>query len=178
MRIRTRPELAEPKPLGGSRVAVLGPPRVVRAPSFEAAGSGTLASLLRAGQASMWGRRIEYHAPAVAAVLGAQRALVHGAGGLDVQDTTGADGVAAADVPLGHDVGSLVVGGHDFVVLIGELATIDDVAGIQARLNNLGYDCGGEDGQLGPGTSGAIARFQTAQGIAATARSTRRRGRS
>lgn len=89
-------------------------------------------------------------------------------GGLDVQDTTGDDGVVAKDVPLGHDVGSLVVGGHDFVVLIGDLAAIDDVAGTQARLNNLGYDCGGEDGQLGPGTTDAIQRFQTAQGLAVT----------
>jgi hypothetical protein len=40
---------------------------------------------------------------------------------------------------------------------------IDKVSGWQARLNNLGYDCGKEDNVLGPKTERAIKAFQRAK---------------
>lgn len=40
---------------------------------------------------------------------------------------------------------------------------IDKVSGWQARLNNLGYDCGKEDDVLGPKTRAAICAFQRAK---------------
>lgn len=43
---------------------------------------------------------------------------------------------------------------------IGYTNPIDEVSGWQARLNNLGYDCGVEDNDLGPKTQNAIFAFQ------------------
>lgn len=50
---------------------------------------------------------------------------------------------------------------HEFN--IGYTNPIDKVSGWQARLNNLGYDCGKEDGELGPKTQAAICAFQRAK---------------
>ncbi|MAO90314.1 MAG: hypothetical protein CMM78_09215 [Rhodospirillaceae bacterium] len=43
---------------------------------------------------------------------------------------------------------------------IGSLQPVDTVLGIQARLQNLGYDPGALDGQLGPATRKAIGYFR------------------
>jgi N-acetylmuramoyl-L-alanine amidase len=45
---------------------------------------------------------------------------------------------------------------------------LDDVAtpsGLQARLNNLGFDCGDVDGVIGPKTETAIRGFQESEGL-------------
>jgi hypothetical protein len=47
---------------------------------------------------------------------------------------------------------------HEFN--IGYTNPVDTVSGWQARLNNLGYECGKEDGALGPKTRAAIRAFQ------------------
>ncbi len=49
-----------------------------------------------------------------------------------------------------------------------KLGHLDDVAtppGIQARLNNLGFDCGEVDGVIGPKTEAAIRGFQEWAGL-------------
>lgn len=43
---------------------------------------------------------------------------------------------------------------------LGHLRPIDDVAGVQARLEALGHDCGGEDGVVGERTREALRGFQ------------------
>lgn len=45
---------------------------------------------------------------------------------------------------------------------IGYLAPIDELKGVQARLNNLGYACGPIDGIFGDLTKAAVERFQKA----------------
>jgi hypothetical protein len=46
-----------------------------------------------------------------------------------------------------------------------ELAPLHSTEGIQARLNNLGFDCGPIDGDLGEDTRAAIEDFQIAMGF-------------
>lgn len=48
---------------------------------------------------------------------------------------------------------------------IGYKDPADTVSGWQARLNNLGYDCGAEDGIAGPLTRNAVYAFQRAKRI-------------
>jgi N-acetylmuramoyl-L-alanine amidase len=50
----------------------------------------------------------------------------------------------------------------------GTLDPVDAVTGAQVRLNNLGFDAGAVDGDLGPRSQDAIRRFQEAQGLTAS----------
>jgi hypothetical protein len=43
---------------------------------------------------------------------------------------------------------------------LGHLDPVEDLAGVQARLENLGFHCGEEDGELGPCTQVALRRFR------------------
>jgi Putative peptidoglycan binding domain len=48
---------------------------------------------------------------------------------------------------------------------LGHLDPIDSLSGIQARLNNLGYDAGPVDGVNGPRTRAAVTAFQKDNGL-------------
>jgi hypothetical protein len=48
---------------------------------------------------------------------------------------------------------------------LGHLDPVEDLKGVQARLNNLGYDCGPVDGISGPRTQAAIKAFQKEHGL-------------
>lgn len=50
---------------------------------------------------------------------------------------------------------------YKYHLQIGYMDPITSVTGIQARLNNLGYECGKIDGVPGPKTEKAVKRFQT-----------------
>jgi hypothetical protein len=45
-------------------------------------------------------------------------------------------------------------------IRIGDLDPVEEASGIQQRLNNLGYECGSEDGAIGDATKEALKRFQ------------------
>jgi N-acetylmuramoyl-L-alanine amidase len=86
----------------------------------------------------------------------------------EIQGVTGADGLIETDVPLNECIASLSAwlyiedtGDPDFEseLLIGHLDPVSTVAGIQARLKNLGFHCD-VDGLLGPQTKAAISRFR------------------
>jgi N-acetylmuramoyl-L-alanine amidase len=48
---------------------------------------------------------------------------------------------------------------------LGHLDPVEDLKGVQARLNNLGYDCGPVDGISGPRTQAAVKAFQKEHGL-------------
>lgn len=50
--------------------------------------------------------------------------------------------------------------GVKYELKLAELDPVETVSGVQARLNNLGYESGTVDGIQGPITTGAIQRFQ------------------
>jgi N-acetylmuramoyl-L-alanine amidase len=52
-----------------------------------------------------------------------------------------------------------------FYVEVGYLDPISEVSGVQARLNNIGFNCGSVDGSIGPRTADALKRFQADVGL-------------
>ena len=99
--------------------------------------------------------------------------------GTAVGATGGAVVGAAVGGPIGAAVGAGVGGyaGH-YETEPGGLAAggagsrarygSDTVRSVQQALNDRGYDAGPADGQMGPGTTDALLRFQQAQGLPQT----------
>lgn len=54
---------------------------------------------------------------------------------------------------------------YEYQLKFGHLDPIDEVAGVQARLNNLGFECGKADNNKGPKTEAAIKEFQEEYGL-------------
>jgi len=78
--------------------------------------------------------------------------------------TTDADGNIRRAIPPNARRGKLTVGEGaeqlEFDLTLGAIDPIDTLTGVQERLNNLGYDCGEEDGMLGEETERALRDFQ------------------
>jgi peptidoglycan hydrolase-like protein with peptidoglycan-binding domain len=55
-----------------------------------------------------------------------------------------------------------------FQLRLGSLDPITEISGIQARLRNIGIDCGPVDGRLGPKTREALISFQKANQLQPT----------
>lgn len=74
------------------------------------------------------------------------------------------EGQVEVPIPGNACGGKILIGSGDdqdeFQLQLGHLAPATEVEGVQARLNNLSYDCGNVDGELGPKTKSALARFQ------------------
>ncbi len=51
---------------------------------------------------------------------------------------------------------------------LGHLNPLEEITGLQARLNNLGYHCGRVDGDFGPATKVALRSFQHAHDLPIT----------
>ncbi len=90
--------------------------------------------------------------------------------------TTGklpADGLIEQAVPVDTTEGRLTVWTDETVtqvweLRIGHMDPADEVSGVQARLNNLGFDCGDPNGVLDDDTKSAIRAFQLLTGLEAT----------
>ncbi|HST43671.1 MAG TPA: peptidoglycan-binding protein [Luteimonas sp.] len=86
-----------------------------------------------------------------------------------VHGTTDGDGRIDQPIPGETRTATLRLGdAESYEVAIGELDPVEEVTGVQHRLRNLGFDCAGEDGEVGPGTRAALQRFQRANGLEAT----------
>lgn len=90
----------------------------------------------------------------------------------DRKGTTDAEGFVTESLPPSARVAEIVlgqgVGQEVYEVAIGNVDPLDTVRGVQARLRNLGYSCGDEDGEPGPGTAGALRAFQRDRGLPVT----------
>lgn len=95
----------------------------------------------------------------VAYTLAFGDAVIHG--------TTDGEGKIDQPIPGETKIATLTLGDGSEVyqVVIGELDPVDQLTGVQHRLNNLGFDCGGEDGELGEATRDALRRFQRANAL-------------
>jgi N-acetylmuramoyl-L-alanine amidase len=87
---------------------------------------------------------------------------------------TSATGLAEALIPADAKAGKLQLwltdesdqqASVEMRLQIGHLDPMDEVTGVQARLNHLRFACGAVDGILGPKTSAALSRFQKQYGL-------------
>ena len=84
-----------------------------------------------------------------------------------IHGTTDDEGKLDEPIPGDTRTALLTLGEAEaYEVAIGELNPPDMVSGARHRLDNLGFDCGGESGEdVGPATREALLRFQRTHGL-------------
>lgn len=87
-----------------------------------------------------------------------------------VDGKTDGDGLLDEPIPPNTKEVKLLLGKErtEYHLTLGTLNPADEISGAQARLNNLGHDCGEEDGECGPKTAAAIKSFQKKQKLEET----------
>ena len=87
--------------------------------------------------------------------------------GTTVKGTLDGNGVLDQFIPPNAKGGKVMFNGGKEVIpiRIGHLNPVDETSGIQQRLNNLGFACGSEDGELDDATRAALRAFQEAHGL-------------
>lgn len=82
--------------------------------------------------------------------------------GVTYDGTTDGDGLLKISLPPNAAKGVLTIGPDDeqFELLFGHMDPIEELQGVQKRLNNLGFDCGEPSGEMNGATAAAIRRFQ------------------
>jgi hypothetical protein len=90
--------------------------------------------------------------------------------GEKIEGKTDGDGRIEHFIPNDASRGSLIIeGGKEIYPLrLGQLDPLDLISGVQQRLKNLGYNCGGEHGELGEKTKDALKKFQAENGLQET----------
>ncbi len=91
-----------------------------------------------------------------------------------ISGTTGSDGLVECPIPPNLEQAVLDVKitrnetqsvQQRWTLRLGHLDPVDKLSGVQARLNNLGFDCGDVDGVAGPRTEAAVRHFQEWAGL-------------
>lgn len=79
-----------------------------------------------------------------------------------IKGTTDGDGMIEQVVPADAQSGKLILGDgkEEYEIRIGHLNPIDEISGVQQRLNNLGFSAGAEDGELSDDLAAALTAFQ------------------
>lgn len=93
--------------------------------------------------------------------------------GTTYEGTTDADGLLDKAIPADAEGGELTSWLNEqdperqytWLLRIGHLDPVEELSGVQARLNNLGFDCGPVDGINGPMTKAAVRAFQEQYGL-------------
>jgi len=81
--------------------------------------------------------------------------------------TTDAEGRVKHSIAPSAKQAKLIVGENkdQYTLDLGCLDPVTETVGVQARLNNLGFNCGEVDGMAGPETKTAICQFQRKYGL-------------
>jgi len=76
--------------------------------------------------------------------------------------TTDADGKLEQSIPPNAKKGKLFIGKkrEEYILNLGYMDPLNELIGIQKRLNNLGFHCGPTNGVLTPQTTDALKAFQ------------------
>ena len=92
--------------------------------------------------------------------------------GQSYSGTTDDEGRLEHSIPPNAMEGKLIVGEgeeqEEYPLELGAVDPIDEMTGVQARLNNLGYACGEVDGTLNDTTREALEKFQSKHGLEVT----------
>jgi Putative peptidoglycan binding domain len=99
--------------------------------------------------------------------------------GVLTKGQTDGDGMIVQKISPAATKGDLLVWIYDdpgapgvpFPLDLGHLDPVTEISGVQARLNNLGFDCGSVDGIFGPDTEDALRAFQSQMGLPITGQS-------
>lgn len=90
-------------------------------------------------------------------------------GNLTIQGTTGGEGEIDKVLPANATQGTLRLGDAEYVLQLNSLAPFSTELGLQQRLENLGFWCGGDQpGAAGVGTLAALNEWRTRQQLDAT----------
>lgn len=87
--------------------------------------------------------------------------------GISSTGTTDGDGKIEQIIPPNAKSGKIVIGEirHEYLLNFGHIDPIEEISGVQGRLNNLSYDCGIVDGVLGQQTKEALLAYQKDHGL-------------
>src|SRR5258705_2180009 len=90
--------------------------------------------------------------------------------GTPINGSTDGEGIFEHFIPGDALVAQLILrSGQEVIPLrLGDLDPCDQPSGLQQRLNNLGFECGSEDGEIGDDTKEAIKKFQAAYELKVT----------
>lgn len=93
-------------------------------------------------------------------------------GGTDHTGVTDMEGNIECPIPLNAHKAELYFdsapGMVKYSFALGYIDPITEICGVQSRFNNLGFDCGPIDGDLGPQTEKALKDFQSKHGLSIT----------
>ncbi|MFL0799397.1 MAG: peptidoglycan-binding protein [Agarilytica sp.] len=104
----------------------------------------------------------------------AGKRVVLSVGGQNIDAPIGPNGVLEIELPNGDESeGELKVfmdpnseePTHEFEVQLGHLDPVEELSGVQARCNLLGFDCGVADGIMGSKTRTGVKKFQASEGL-------------
>lgn len=88
------------------------------------------------------------------------------------EGTLDADGSFREWIPPDCDAAEIILTDNgrteSYRVVLGQLAPVSELRGVQARLNALGYHCGAASGEWNHATELALQRFQESAGLAVT----------
>ena len=83
------------------------------------------------------------------------------------------EGLIEHKIPNNVSEGTLIFGEEKVKILFDAFADIEDLKGVQQRLNNLGFDCGTPDGEMSSETIEALQMFQEIYDLEVTGEATR-----